>query len=74
MLVQELGYLSTWELELRETDGTPGLRRFDGRGKGRHRVPGVVRVENSIIVVLQVVAMDRNVAEADQAGTAIRQF
>jgi hypothetical protein len=42
--------------------------------EGLHGVPRVVDVEDGVVVVFKVVAMDWDVAGANEAGTAISEL
>jgi hypothetical protein len=74
MLVEKFGDLTAGELQLRQTDGAARFGGTDGWGECFHRIPGVARVKDGVVVVLQVVSVDGDVAEADQAGAALREF
>lgn len=72
--IQKLGYLPTGELQLREEQCASGFCCLHSRTEGFHGVPGVVDVENSIVVVLKVVTVDRDVASANEASATVSKL
>ena len=74
MLVQELGHLTTRILQLGQADGTARLGGADSGSKSSDRVPRVARIEDGVVVVFEVVAVDWDVAEADDTSTAVRKL
>lgn len=72
--IQELGHLATRKLQLRKENRAFGFRRLHCGTERLNRVPGVVDIENGIVIVLQVVAVDRNVAGANKTCASFGKF
>lgn len=72
--IQELRHLSTWKLQLGKENCAFGSGRLDCGTECLNRIPGVVDIENGIVIVFQVIAMDRNIAGANKTGAAFRKF
>lgn len=69
--IQEFGHLTTWILQLRENNSPSRLGGFDCWGECSDGIPGVARVEDGVVVVLEVVSVDGDVAEADETCAAV---
>jgi len=72
--IQKFRYLATWELQLRKEYCASRLCSLASRTECLDCIPGVIDIENSIVVVFQVIAMNRNIASANQASASIRKF
>ena len=74
VLVQKLGHLATRELQLRQTDCAARLCGADGGCKCFDGIPRISRIEHSVIVVFQIVSVDRDVTKADKACSTVREL
>lgn len=72
--VQEFRDLASRELQLRQENGTSRFGRFGSGCECFHGVPGVVDVEDRIVVVLEIISVDGDVSGADEAGTTVSEL
>jgi hypothetical protein len=72
--VQKFGYLPAGELQLWEEKRALGFGCLHSRTECLHGIPGVVDIEDGVVVILEVVAMNWDVAGADEASTTISKL
>jgi hypothetical protein len=61
-------------LQLWEEERASGFSCLHSRTECLHGIPRVVDIEDSVVVVFKIVAMNWDVASADEAGTPISKL